>query len=73
MQYVPGECRISGELLREVLASPVLERWTYWRESSKGLPSDGGFGASVLGGKVVRAGVVWAAHVSPVLVRQVQT
>lgn len=65
---MPGECRISGELLREVLGSPILERDELTGESpAKDCQGDEGFGASVLGGKAGRAGYVQAAHV-----RQVQ-
>lgn len=70
---VPGEYRISGELLGKVLGSPILERDGLNGESpAKGCQADGGFGASVLGGKAGGAGLVQAAHVSPVLVRQVE-
>lgn len=70
MQCVPGEYRISGELLGAVLGSPILEREGLNGESpAKGCQGDRGFGASVQGGK---AGLVQAAHVSPVLVRQVE-
>lgn len=52
MQCVPGEYRISGELLGKVLGSPVLERDGLTGESpAKGCQGDEGFGASVLGGK----------------------
>lgn len=73
MQCVPGECRISGELLGKVLGSPVLERDGLTRESpAKGCQGGEGIGASVLGGKAGRAVAVQSAHVSPVLVRQVE-
>lgn len=52
MQCVPGECRISGELLGKGLGSPVLERDGLTGESpAKGCQGDEGFGASVLAGK----------------------
>lgn len=56
MQCVPGECRIFGELLREILGPPKLERDGLTGESpAKGCPGDEGFGAAVLGGKAGRA------------------
>lgn len=64
MQCVPGECRISGELLRGVLGSPVLEKDGLIGESpAKGCQGVEGFGASVLGGKAGKAGVVHTVHV----------
>lgn len=73
MQCVPGECRISGELLREVLSSLILERDGLSGESpAQGCQGDEGFGASVLGEKAGRAGIIQGAYISPVLVRQVQ-
>lgn len=58
MQCVPGECRISGELLGKVLGSPVLERDGFTRESpAKGCQGDEGIGASVLGGKAAELGL----------------
>lgn len=70
---MPGECRISGELLGKVLGSPILERGGLSGESpAKGCQGDEGFGASLLGGKAGRAGAVQSAHVSPVLVKQVE-
>lgn len=69
MQCVPGECRISGELLRKVLSSPIFERDGLTGESpAKLCQGDEGFGAAVLGGKAGRAGAVQATHVSPVMV-----
>lgn len=73
MQCVPGECKISGELLRGVLGSPILEGDGLTGEGpAKDCQGDEGFGVSVLGGKAGRAEIVQGAHISPVLVRQVQ-
>lgn len=68
MQCVPGECKISGELLGKVLGSPMLERDGFTGES----PAKMMVWSICPRRKGWRAGVVEAAHVSPVLVRQVE-